>query len=1023
MSETCKHSNPLKREGTTQIQRLLDALVPENVKLHELDVEDWMKFARNYASQINYYKHELPDGSEDETGTFVAENFKSGDWEDFFIDEDEVSKFLASSEDGNLSPHLSLFIAFLNLLQHPQESLNLLPKRHLDFYYKDVLRLEPKSFTADSVHLIFELAKNAVSELVGEESRLEAGKDSSGKILNYHLDKNIVVNPAKVTQLKAISLNDGSTLKYASDCKTVDGIEEPLEDNASWSAFGDDQWTNNLPAQAILSSDVLLMKEGKRTVTITWETAQNLPITGTAQAIVTGEKGWLDPVNVDIDVNPKTWTFVLPEDMDAVGGYVEKVHERTINTSKPTVIISFADDSNYGAFQGVTITSCTISVEVEGITNLIVKNELGTQTGGIPFMPFGPRPKKNSKLSIEVEEFNNKNITGFDINMPWLNMPANFTTHYDKYEDAIAKQKEEEFNNSWYLQGNIPNKVIVAGIIEQEEYVFGDIDPGESILKLESDELRADFKVMVSSVYNNSDTIHEMFNEPLIAVSGNQVYTKGGAIEVRLLSSFYHDLYNSIYVSAITADTTIIDTSVTANSTTIVTGIAADSLPKEPYTPLTSGLSINYRAESTVTFDTSLADVKEVEFHHSSPFGTELKKESTTLVPQVLRNSLFIGLEGALPRNVISLLFQVAEGTEDPSESTFQTGEDIQWSVLDENGSWLSLDKDYILSNATNNFLTSGIVEITLPRETGLDHFQFDSNMVWLKVSMNKVPSSVCKFYDIYSQAALATFKDSSNALDHLSAGLDPGKIKQLAQRKSKIKGVSQPYTSFGGKSTESDSDFYRRTSERLRHKDRALTIWDYERLILQDFPQIHKAKCLNHTKKEDGKVDEVYPGAVTIVVIPKIKEAGSEYMLEPKVSQNTKDEIKAYLMPKKPLHVELGVENPIYEKVRFAFEVKFYDGFDYEYYKTVIKEDIKGYISPWIKEEEQNLTFGRSIYKYEVINFIENLEYVDYLEDFNMSHEVEEGVWEVKNEIFPTNSLAILVAHSDHDISEATTC
>ena len=39
-----------------------------------------------------------------------------------------------------------------------------------------------------------------------------------------------------------------------------------------------------------------------------------------------------------------------------------------------------------------------------------------------------------------------------------------------------------------------------------------------------------------------------------------------------------------------------------------------------------------------------------------------------------------------------------------------------------------------------------------------------------------------------------------------------------------------------------------KRISERLRHKGRAITRFDYERITLEQFPEIWKVKCINHT-------------------------------------------------------------------------------------------------------------------------------------------------------------------------------
>ena len=49
MSESCQHTNPLKHQGSSQGERLLQALLPANVELHGLTEEDWLKFAYDYA--------------------------------------------------------------------------------------------------------------------------------------------------------------------------------------------------------------------------------------------------------------------------------------------------------------------------------------------------------------------------------------------------------------------------------------------------------------------------------------------------------------------------------------------------------------------------------------------------------------------------------------------------------------------------------------------------------------------------------------------------------------------------------------------------------------------------------------------------------------------------------------------------------------------------------------------------------------------------------------------------------------
>ena len=105
----------------------------------------------------------------------------------------------------------------------------------------------------------------------------------------------------------------------------------------------------------------------------------------------------------------------------------------------------------------------------------------------------------------------------------------------------------------------------------------------------------------------------------------------------------------------------------------------------------------------------------------------------------------------------------------------------------------------------------------------------------------------------------------ANNTLEHLSNGLAAGSIKSFEKKVGEIKKISQPIASFGGVPKETQTEYYRRVSERLRHKNKAITQWDYEHLILDQFPEIYKTKCLNHTSKESSFA----PGEVLIIVIP----------------------------------------------------------------------------------------------------------------------------------------------------------
>ena len=79
----------IKREGTEQQQRLIDALSPEYFKLNEFSLNDWMQFAYHFAEHVNYF----------DTDDFQN---RSGNWQDFFTLDNGLEDFLkAFDKDEN----------------------------------------------------------------------------------------------------------------------------------------------------------------------------------------------------------------------------------------------------------------------------------------------------------------------------------------------------------------------------------------------------------------------------------------------------------------------------------------------------------------------------------------------------------------------------------------------------------------------------------------------------------------------------------------------------------------------------------------------------------------------------------------------------------------------------------------------------------------------------------------------------------------------------------------------------------
>ncbi len=187
----------------------------------------------------------------------------------------------------------------------------------------------------------------------------------------------------------------------------------------------------------------------------------------------------------------------------------------------------------------------------------------------------------------------------------------------------------------------------------------------------------------------------------------------------------------------------------------------------------------------------------------------------------------------------------------------------------------------------------------------------------------------------------------------------------------------------------EEPEDFNIRSSERLRHKGRAINVYDYERLILDAFPDIHKVKCIPHTQfrlnGKNGLLSVKAPGYVTIAVIPKTDTHPLAGKLRPRASSILLREIEEYLKLRTSHFVNVSTVNPIYEGVSFEGNVAFAAGKDANFYKQELKMAVLRFLSPWAFNGQQDITFGGTIMMSSVLQLIEQQDYVDYVTSFIM--------------------------------------
>lgn len=249
---------------------------------------------------------------------------------------------LALKQYPRHQPHMTLFIAFLRLFSIVQEQMNGITERMLNFYYRDVLHLEEKPSIPDRVHIVFELAKEVFQYDVAAGTSLNGGVDKSNNKQVYKTNTDLVVNQAKVKELKTIFIQKGETgdpgtrtmvpsinAFYARPiANSADGFGEKITDpGGKWSTFGKgtplpkEKFNLNNPCTLIeqakelasrkdqaqigfaISSPQLLLQGGKRIIRLHIDNLTDLVGNITVDEAnpeshfhiyLSGEKGWID---------------------------------------------------------------------------------------------------------------------------------------------------------------------------------------------------------------------------------------------------------------------------------------------------------------------------------------------------------------------------------------------------------------------------------------------------------------------------------------------------------------------------------------------------------------------------------------------------------------------------------------------------------------------------------------------------------------------------------------------------------
>lgn len=958
--------------GSSQPGRDDPRLAPEAAPLEDRDTAGFLAAARALAAHFQRFGSD-PDAAD-------------GDWISFFPDARADLAALVRQADGRVPPHLALLIAWLDAAAPALRHVNGFTARHLQFQLQQVLGFASQPARPDRAHLVVELKKGAAPFEIGAGQRFSAGKDNTGIERLYAAVRHSPVGAVRVAQLRSLR-RDGERLLCAPQADSADGLGAPLGGpEPRWPPFGPDA-APVAPAGFAVTAAVLQLAGGTRRIELALDLSGRLSrhneaaLAASFEAFLTGAQGWIGPLPVTA-----AWqggqlriALTLGPEQAAVVAHDPAVHSQAFTPGLPVLQIRLRPDAAlpFGALDALGVSHVQLAVDVQGLRGLQVENDAGAVDARKAFLPFGAQPAVGASCFIGCPEALSKRVSALSLGLRWKAAPS-LASHYAGYPSARLIGGGVSATLRWSDATGSARTTPPQDLMQAVDGVvrLGAAGaPAAPNLGFDR-ELGALMRSGTRTLVQRGKT--QALRWPGVQRGGIGVtpVARDGALTLTLHEDFLHAEYRQETLRRLTATT-------------------GDRSPlNEPYTPLAQDIWIDYQAASARVDLTrrELADFArdELEFFHVDAFGVSREHAAlqaarpwgpqggvTLLPPHPEAGELLIGLSGAQAGDAVSLLLQVAEGSADP----LAPPQTLQWSVLADDA-WRPLQAQEITLESTRSLRTSGLLAMALPRETTTAHRRLDSGLVWLRAASPGAPRAACDLLGVHANALEVAFVDQGNDPQHAATPLPAASITKAVPALAGAKSVAQPYASFGGALRESDAALARRAAERLRHRQRAINAWDAERLVLQAFPAVFRAKCVPHA---DGR-SWLAAGHALLVVVPDLRGCTAVDPLQPRVGLDTQQRIHALLQSLGGLGVQWHVANPAYRPLRLSFSVQLRTGFAFNPVRAALDAALRELLSPWARDPARGPDFGGRVLRSMLLDFVEAQPGVDFVSDFRLT-------------------------------------
>ncbi|OOV16633.1 hypothetical protein [Flavobacterium sp. LM4] len=951
------------------------------------------------------------------------------------------NEFKKLSHKKSKFPDTTLLRSFINILKVQQNQLNGISQKHLDFYYRDILKQTKLPAQADSTFLCATLAKTDSIFNLPSGTLFNAGVDSQKNPIVFASQKNTALNPATIVSASKLSYqNQSNAGSYNLQLIKPTSIQKDADGKIiSWPTFGEsDSNSPSLPIGIAFASPMLLLREGKRKITLTLEfdSAMYLSFLQKASYFLSTQKEWLklelgpSVFNINTSLNIVTIEIDLAATEAAIEPFL--VNPDGLKTEWPMFKVLFESVSNPGT--PPKVLSITIEVKVFDVKTFQLYNDFGELNTKNPFPPFGPIPLENANFIIGNNEIFSKPVDDFIIEINWDKRPSDFRTYYKQYNDYLnpgstddekpgvgerfmnflgarketvtVDDDDETFSNgsfivdfnvleekSWqelkiYKVDSANGIDVLAPKVDNDNPIFlFDTNEGDPTLP---------FVTNSSSYYMYSKTTtsasqvvmdHTFLvdpniqNEPLKFTESSS----SGFIKM-ILSGPEYGFGSEIYPNVVTS--IALDN---ANSLARARGKKdAVFIPSAnlPFAPKIKSFSASYSATVTYKFDSTAAEYP-LQYFVYTPFSNYQIFDNSDQT-----NTASTSIAGPNPTVTAGLplypSFNYTGGLFIELENLICNSSLNLYFELARNSTAItpghSVNYFYLnnsgwsqikpLADETNQFKCSGIITLPIPADCNNNEIYMPRKNNWISIVVSGKPESYSKTTFLQTNGFSVQRSGTSFLSDNQIPQINSETITKPQNAILQIATLIQPFASFGGKAAENETNKNQRVSNTIKTKNRIVTSSDYYTLIAQQYDSIYYSKVVN--KK--------FQNCCNVYLVKKVDNESDSNAFIPLVSNCIESEIEGFLKQNASPFANITVSNFNMEYVSVSAKIVVQSGYQPVLIHKNVNDALKLYLSPWIKSSAPQTEIDKPLINVKVATFIQSIEGVALAENVSFS-------------------------------------